>query len=326
MASPSIRSVGTGSETAPAWGTHATGDKGYLFVHSEAANVTTPSGWTLVNGFPAGNVAATVFLYAFEKTAASASEAAVTLTGGTVPYGFIIAVQDAWGYIASAAAGGSGGVTTGVCPGVRSPVDDTLVINVLAWAVDNAGPIASAWTNTSLASFTEQFDAGTITGGGGGLTAAAGTLAGAGNVDPATVTLTSTQFAGGTLVIAPGGQNTYSGTVTIDGAAAPNHVGGTSATSSFVRFLDVTQPAASCLVTDANISGGAGAYTVQVPYSDHKYVPCYEQFDTDAFEVVTFVVACSGEALLSGTGRDITHYSSGGGGITPPRLGSAFIR
>ena len=316
MASPNIRSVGTSSETAPAWSTHVAGDKGYRFVHSEAANVSTPAGWTLVDGFPVGNGAGNVFIYVFEKTAASSSEAAVTLTGGTVPFGFIIAVQNAWGCIASAAMGATGAVTTGICPSIRAPVDATLVLNVLAWALDSAGALASSWTNASLTSFAEQFDSGTVTNGGGGITLAAGTLAAAGKVDPATVTLTSTQFASGTLVIAPSGQNTFSGTVTIDGSPAPN----TSSGSPKVYLYDKTQPLASVLVTAVDITGGSGAYSASVPYSDHTYIPIYER------DVAGVFTMCAGAPSTSGTGKNITHNSSGGGGLKVPSAGATYVR
>ncbi len=208
----SFQAVGTGATANPAWPTHATGDVGYLIVHSEAANVSTPSGWDLVPGFPAGNVAATVFIYAFQRVAASAAEGAVSITGGTVPYAVIITARGATGYLASAAAGGSGAVTTGQTPGIYNPGTGVVVFEVLAWAIANAGPIASSWTCSSLTGFTEQFDAGTASGGGGGLTIATGTLASAGAIVPATVTLTSTQYAGGVIVIGTpsSGSSTYS--------------------------------------------------------------------------------------------------------------------
>jgi hypothetical protein len=217
MAVPTVQGVGTGSETAPAWPAHATDDLGLLFVEAQAGTVSTPSGYTIIPGFPCANVAATTALFGFYKVAASGAEGAPSLASGTDHmWGVMVVIRgvDATNPIAATATmGATGAVTTGLAPGLQTTSADNLVLHVLGWAIDNAGPIASSWTNASLSSVNEEYDAGTVTAGGGGLTIASGSKATAGGVTQATVTLTSTQFASGTVALQPtqtAAGNTYS--------------------------------------------------------------------------------------------------------------------
>lgn len=205
MTLPTFQGAGTGSETAPAWPTHLTGDLGILAVEHGSGTVATPSGYTIVPGSPIVQGATTLSL--FSKVAESAAEGAPSLSGGTDHmWGVMLVVrgQDTTDFLhALATAISTGATTSGFAPGTRTDEADCLVLHVLAWNADNAGPIASSWANASLANVAEQYDAGTVTGNGGGLTVASGELATAGVVAIGTVTLTSTGFAVATLAIRP---------------------------------------------------------------------------------------------------------------------------
>lgn len=217
MTLPVVQAIGTASETAPTWPTHASGDTGYLVVHSEAGLSATPSGWTL-QGF-AANVAGTVTVAVFERIATSSGEGAPSINTGTatVPFGLIITSRGTDQTLPThkfGAMGGSGAVTSMISPATKTDEADCLLLMIVAWALDNAGPLASSWANADLASVTEQTDAGTVTAGGGGLTIASGTKAGAGSIGQGTVTFSlSTQFASAVIAIRPpraSGSSTYS--------------------------------------------------------------------------------------------------------------------
>lgn len=206
MAAPTLQAVGTGHETSVAPPTHAAGDWMFLPVEHDAGTVPTPAGWTIVPGFPVVQSAAT-HLSLFMRKATSGAEGNAAISGGTDhQWGVIFTVRGADltdPIHASATAYQVGSTTAAWAPGLETDEADCLVIHILGWGIDDAGPIASSWANTSLTGVTEQYDAGTITGDGGGITIASGTLATAGAVTRGTVTTTPTFFACATLAIRP---------------------------------------------------------------------------------------------------------------------------
>lgn len=205
MALPVWQATGTGSETSPAWPTHAADDWGLLWQTTNSGTPAVPTDWERIAIVT--NAAGTAVLTLDKRKATSGAMGAPALSGGgTFLWGVITTVrgadlttpdhQVATGFATSA-------TTAGFAPGLRTYEADCLIIHGVGWAIDNAGPIASAWTNASITVITEQYDAGTITGDGGGISLADGDLATAGLVDPGTVTLTSTSFACLTVAIRP---------------------------------------------------------------------------------------------------------------------------
>jgi hypothetical protein len=194
---PAFSAVGTGSETAPAWPTHAAGDFGILFVESQAGTIATPTGWTAL---PAC-ASTTTKLSMFYRFATSAAEGAPSLSGGT---------DHMWGVILTYTGVNTStpihGVsvqprvtgTAHVIPGTTTFIDDCLIVLAVAWAPDNAGPLSSGETNADLGSLSERYDAGTVTGNGGGLVVLDGTLATHGKVGLTAITFS----AGGVIAMA----------------------------------------------------------------------------------------------------------------------------
>lgn len=274
MSAPAFKAAGTGSETSLVWPTHVTGDLALVFVETAANAVTTPTGCTVIPGFPIQNDASSnTRLYGYYRFATSASEAALAIPGGAPnhAWGTIILyenVHQTQPFHAISTAYHFNAMTVGFFPSIRTHVDDCKVVNVCSYNTDNAGPMSSAETNADLASLTERYDAGTITGNGGGLIVIDGNKAAAGDVTRTTITLSSSSICCATIALAPIADETIAGTVTIDGVAAAN--------GETVRVLDLTQPAASYLVASGTTGGGTGAFSLLAPYTDHNYQVVYE--------------------------------------------------
>jgi hypothetical protein len=199
MTLPAFKAVGTGSETAPAWPTHAAGDFALLCVSSanntDTALIDTPSGWTAILALEsfAGNH---VRLSVFYRFATSSSETAPTLSGPNAfgyKYGTIVT------YTGVNTATPINGISqqamnsqaTQWLPGISTFIDDCMIVHVVTYNNDDAGPLFSGETNSTLGSLTERFDAGTITGNGGGIYVCDGTLATHGTCGPTQVTMST---------------------------------------------------------------------------------------------------------------------------------------
>lgn len=250
MTLPVPQGIGVGSETSCAWPAgHQAGDWGFLFVEHGGAVVATPTGWTIIPGFPIDQGGGSI-MSGFMRKATSSSEGNAALAGGS---------NHMWGVIVTARGADPttpvhavatqkqlGATTTGSAPGLQTTVADCLVFHIVAWSLDSAGPNASAWANASLANVAEQYDAGTITGDGGGLTIATGEKAAAGALGLGSVTLTSTAFTAATMAIQPP-------------AATPAQIVVTNCT------LQTTDTGVTITFTDAtgdaqyNVDGGAFA-------------------------------------------------------------------
>lgn len=271
--SAAFQAVGSSSETSVAWPTHADDDIGVLCVETASGTVTTPSGWTV--GPVIANAAGTTKLSVFLLEATSGAMGNAALAGGSdhligfiftirgAPLGDVLAAIETYATAYATAAS-----TTGFAPGVDVKEADCHVVHILAWAIDDASDIASAWTNASLASITERLSVGTVTGGGGGVSVASGQLTSAGYTGIATVTLTSTTFASMTLVFrsAPTTPYSFTGTITIAGSPASN--------GESVEIWDDTLGERETTVT---VSGGAGGYTANVQHNDaSRYRAVYD--------------------------------------------------
>jgi hypothetical protein len=264
MALPTVVGTGARSETSAVWPAgHLAGDWGYLAVEHGSGTVTTPTGWTprykIANG-------ATSTLTIFRKKAASGAEAAAALAGGTDHmWGGIIAFRgcDATEpeHAVATMIQQGGAITTGTLPGVLTDEDNCLLAMWLAWNIDNAGPLASAETNATLGSVTEQSDDGTVTNNGGGFVSLTGTLAAHGYSDITQLTLaTASQWTAITIALRPAqpaAAFTFAGTAVINGVAAPN--------GATVYILDHVLNVIEATVL---VAGGAGGYTSPVKFND----------------------------------------------------------
>lgn len=94
-------------------------------------------------------------------------------------------------------------------PTVTTTADNCLILNCLTWAADNAGPLAGAPTNASLANLAERADGGATNGDGGGIVLITGEKATAGAVSGTTLTL-STSSGQGRVTLALRGLASFS--------------------------------------------------------------------------------------------------------------------
>lgn len=168
---PAYSGVGTASETAPSWPTHASGDLGLLFVEHPTTTISTPSGWTLLPNMPIDNPASSVRLTIFYRFATSAAEGAPSISH----------VNHCWGVIVTYTGVDNEtpfhGLTVGwrqsalsqAMVGTQPLLDNCMIVTCFAWALDHAGPLSSAETNAQLTNVAERYDGGTITGNGGGV-------------------------------------------------------------------------------------------------------------------------------------------------------------
>jgi len=94
--------------------------------------------------------------------------------------------------------------TSGSAAAVTTTVADCMVVNVVQWAQDATAGQSSSPANAGLTSVTEQFDGGTTSGNGGGITVITGFKAAAGSTGNTTFTLANSQAWGTTtFAIAP---------------------------------------------------------------------------------------------------------------------------
>jgi hypothetical protein len=211
---PSIVSVGaefssTGAPTATLPGTHAANDILVLCIQqSNESNYAAPTGYTRLgpqNGIGAAATAGSTKLCLFWKRD-NGSESAPTLTdSGDHTYGVMFAVRgcptsgdpfwlggQAFKFTAS---------TTGTAAAGATTVDNCLVVNIFAHAIDNASAQGSSPTNADLTNVTEQFDDGTTDGTGGGIYIMSGTKATRGPFAGSTVTWASSTVDVSTTII-----------------------------------------------------------------------------------------------------------------------------
>jgi hypothetical protein len=327
MTMPNWQAVGTGLDNAGncAWPTHVAGDLGLLASQWSIGTISV-SGWTEAPGSP---VLTPESLSLFFKRATSASEADAAVSRASSPnhtWSVIATIRNAHQvYPFHAVAPGSrvgATLTTAMIPGLQTTIDDCLIVDILGWNADNAGPLGSGETNADIGTYTERYDAGTVTGDGGGLWIGSGDKAAPGAVQYSTLTLsTASSPVALKVAIAPIADLSIGGTVTIDGSPA---------TEGEIVVYDMTQRAASYLVLNEDETttipvAGDGTWSALVPYSDHVYIAVY--YKAGETEPVEPFISCASDAhtQAASTVYDIDHFSSGGG-LVPPRVGSAFIR
>lgn len=217
QAAPAFQAAGTAvggrGNVSPAWPAHAIDDVALLFVESaggEAATLSVPAGFAEVLNSPqaTGTGTAGTRITVFWARATSTSMATPTvLDPGDHAYAQIITYRgvvntgDPWDVT-------GGGVkatasTSVTVTGVTTTVADTLIVQAVARDNDNAAAAFSAQTNANLTNITEQSDAGTNQGGGGGFAVWDGVKATAGATGDTTATVTSSINAFLTIALKP---------------------------------------------------------------------------------------------------------------------------
>lgn len=192
---PSVRSVGAqasttgGAVTVPLGAGLIEGD--YMLILLETAsgsNVAQPTGWTPWRVLRSSSCQLAVF----GKLAGASESAPVTGAGGDHCVARMIVIKDVDQAtpidVAVLGTGGPPGAaeTPFSITGATTTVDNTLVINCIAWGSDNAGPFVADYANASLSSLTKVFDGGTATNNGGGIAAFSGVKDVAGAVSATT--------------------------------------------------------------------------------------------------------------------------------------------
>lgn len=274
MSAPTFQAVGTADSATtgaitPTLPTHAAGDLIILACEGDTTSFgTDPTGYTSL-GVVTGS---STKLCVWYKIAASGAESNPTITPSSAnhTYAQVITFRNVHQTLPIHAQSEGSANTNSVngALGIDTAIDDTIILQIIAYGVDNAGPLASAEANTTI-TVTERHDAGSINGNGGGLIMYTGSLAAAGRVAQTTFTLAaSTNTAMMTIAIAPIADYTIAGTVTVNGSAVSN--------GNDVRAFDLTQPAASYLCATVTTTGGTGAFSISAPYNDHNYQAVYE--------------------------------------------------
>lgn len=199
---------------APSMPTHVTGDIIFIVVESANENVgaVTPTGYTAVTtavgtGTAAGTAATRASVW--WKRAASSGETTPSLGDygdHTIAVIFTVrgAVVSGSPINIAATAVDAAATTAGSCPGATTTVTDALVINVMTNAIDaTTAVIPGAVTNANLTGLTKRFDAGNISGNGGGIAIISGSKATAGATGATTFTTTSSVHSYMTFAVAP---------------------------------------------------------------------------------------------------------------------------
>lgn len=189
----------TGVPTAILPTGHTTNDILVLVLQSSNENLATPAGYTAIppqNGIGVAVTAGSVRLGLFWKRDGGSESAPTIADSGDHTYGMMFAIRgcptvgDPFHFLDNFWKRTSS--TAFVGPKGNTAIDNCLVVDIIAHAVDNAGAQAGAATNASLTSLTEKFDDATTDGTGGGIVVISGTMALSGPVASTTFTWSNT--------------------------------------------------------------------------------------------------------------------------------------
>jgi hypothetical protein len=195
-----------------AWPTHLVKDIALLFVTSSGGGTTgtlsTASGFTLINTYTTGSGTAGTQLSVYWARATTTSMANPVVTAGSdFKYGVIATFR---GALTSATpidiSGGSvkaSASTSATISAVTTTNAGTHVITAISSDVSSASAFVTSYTNANLSGLTKRFDAGTVSGGGGGISFASGDWASTGSTGTTAVVLTSTINAFMTIALIP---------------------------------------------------------------------------------------------------------------------------
>jgi len=165
---------------------------------------STPTDWTLL--FTADNNGARIDLYRRTALWSGGTTLNVEFDSNLRDYGVGLVVRGVSdvAFIRQTEATSGTSTTSPVAPGATTDIDNTLVIDIISRLTDISGAQFSAWTNSDLSSYGENFDNGTTNGSGSGIAVASGLKAAAGAVGSSSATLANASaYVGIKLGIAP---------------------------------------------------------------------------------------------------------------------------
>ena len=200
-------SASTGTLTLPWPAGHAVGDIALAFVESQA----NASSITTANGFAqAGStVSATgTRLDVFWCRATSTTMGNLVLAANSDhQFGVIITysgcISTGTPFLTPATSTKNTASTTTLAPSVTTTVANQLIVNAITKDLDATAAFVSAITNGNLTSINERFDAGTISGNGGGIAVSDGMMASPGATGTTSFTVTSSASAMMTVALLP---------------------------------------------------------------------------------------------------------------------------
>ncbi len=278
MTAAAYQDVGTVSESAAAWPTHVAGDLGVLVGQHGSGTVTTPSGFSIVDGSPTAIVTGEALALWCKRAESNAEIPADITAGGALDHrsATVITFRNAHQVypihtIATKWVGGS--TITKRLPGIKTLVDGCAYLAATQWVADQASNSATFNSPTGLTNGAKRSGQGTASGDGGGALVATGEIPAAGTVEIGSFSSANNeQYTSHVIAIAPIADIEISGTVARNGTA----VSGGS-----VRLVDITQPAATYLVVNEDEEDAVatvasdGTFTLYVPYTDHEYIAVY---------------------------------------------------
>lgn len=209
LAGTAAASITTGS---PAWPAHQTGDIGILAVEScggEPVSLSTDAGFVQIGTAQAtgATTAGTQITLYWCRATSNAMGAPTIADPGDHVYAIIYTFRGciAEGNPVNANGGGvkASASTSVSVTGVTTTVENCLVAAFCTKDLDSAAAFMSAQSNGSLSSLTEQNDAGTTQGNGGGIALTTGIKAVAGATGTMTATVTSSINAFMTIALRP---------------------------------------------------------------------------------------------------------------------------
>lgn len=235
MAFPSYVGAGTAAggtgDVTPTVPTHSAGDVLVLVVESNADQPAAISGglgdWIVVPDTPqnAAGSGGTRLTAWYQVSDGSVSNPTITDPGNHA-YAVIFAFTDVETSDPLNATDGwlEDNTDTSVASvGVTTDAADCLIVEIVVHGNDSTAANLSGWTNASLANITEQFDAGTDAGGGGGIAMMTGELASAGASGSTTATLGTGATKGGVTIAlnaVAGGGTTHFGASSLSATVA----------------------------------------------------------------------------------------------------------
>lgn len=242
-----------------AWPAHLSGDWALLIAQTanEAPVLGTAAGFVEIthNGTGTAASAGSVRLTAYWCRATSSSMTSPVFNSGTnhilsriVTFRNVLSVGDAVAAFTSDV--DSTGSTSATIPAVTSTANNSLILQMVAHATDEAigGGTVSAETNASLVSVTEYEDTSTASGTGGGMAVAGGLLTTAGSSGTMAATLgTSSKQARISLALSPAGPASLSAPTPVSLALA-------TLTAALSISLAATQPSLALTGADPTLT------------------------------------------------------------------------
>lgn len=193
-------SATTGTLTV-AWPTHAVGDIALLFVETQGggtATLSTANGFVEVTNSPQTTGSAgtgTKLSVYWCRATTTAMSSPIMSAGSNHQYGVILTyrgcVTSGDPYDVTAGSIKAAATTSATVTAVVTTVPDNLIVQAITKDLDSTAAFASAQTNANLVAIRERFDAGTISGNGGGIAVWDGLKLTAGSTGTTSVTVTS---------------------------------------------------------------------------------------------------------------------------------------